>query len=119
MSTHILQDAFQDERAVIAFGARLRGDLIRPGDGAYEVARALWTGMIDKHPALLARCAVTADVVEALRFAREHGLPLAVRGGGHNVAGSASIDGGLVIDLSRMNHVEVDLDARRVTAGGG
>ena len=119
MSTHILQDAFQDERAVIAFGARLRGDLIRPGDGAYEVARALWNGMIDKHPALIARCADTADVVEALRFARELGLPLTVRGGGHNVAGSASIDGGLVLDLSRMNRVAVDLAARRVTAGGG
>ena len=119
MPADLLQDLTLDEHAVADLEARLRGDLIRPGDGAYEVARALWNGMIDKRPALIARCADTADVVEALQFARERGLPLTVRGGGHNVAGSASLDGGLVLDLSRMNRVAVDLDARRVTAGGG
>ena len=108
-----------DEESVHALGERLRGQLIRPGDGEYEQARLVWNGMIDRHPALVARCADAYDVVEAVNFAREHGLLVAVRGGGHNVAGYATSDGGIVIDLSPMRDVEVDAERRIVRAGGG
>jgi FAD/FMN-containing dehydrogenase len=108
-----------DEESVRALGERLRGQLIRPGDGEYEQARLVWNGMIDRRPALIARCAGTEDVVEAVNFAREHGLLVAVRGGGHNVAGHATSDGGIVIDLSPMRKVEVDAERRIVRAGGG
>jgi FAD/FMN-containing dehydrogenase len=96
-----------------------QGELIRPDDPGYEVARRVWNGMIDKRPALIARCTGTADVVAALRFARERELPLAVRGGGHSVAGTAVCDGGVVIDLSPMKGVSVDPESRvaRVQAG--
>ena len=80
--------------------AALRGQVIRPDDPAYDEARRVWNGMIDKYPALIARCTGTADVVAAVQFARANGLLVAVRGGGHNVAGNAVNDGGLVIDLS-------------------
>ncbi len=97
----------------------LRGELIEPTDAAYEEARSVWNGMIDRHPALIARCAGTADVVAAIRFARSEGLTVAVRGGGHNVAGNAVCDGGLVIDLSAMKAVRVDDAAGTVRAQGG
>jgi len=97
----------------------LRGELLRPGHAGYDDARALWNGMTVREPAAIARCASTNDVSTAVRFATDHDLLLAVRGGGHNVAGTAGVDGGLVIDLSTMNHVEVDPDARRARAGGG
>ena len=95
------------------------GEILRPSDGAYEGARKIWNAMIDKHPALIARCATTADVVRAVNFARDNGLVLAVRGGGHNIAGSALCDDGLVIDLSQMKAARVDPAARRVTIEGG
>jgi FAD/FMN-containing dehydrogenase len=101
-----------DERAVTALKARLRGALLRPGDAGYDAARSLWNGMIDKKPALIARCTGTSDVIEAVNFARTHRLLLAVRGGGHNVAGNALCDGGLVIDLSTMRGVQVDPSTR-------
>jgi len=91
---------------------QLRGELVRAGDPGYDRARALWNGMIDRRPALIARCRDTRDVIAAVRFARENRLLLAVRGGGHNVAGLASCDGGLVIDLSAMKGVRVDPQAR-------
>ncbi|MBQ0986469.1 FAD-binding oxidoreductase [Streptomyces sp. F63] len=99
--------------------ARLRGRLLRPGDPGYEPARRLWNGMIDRRPALVARCRGEEDVVAAVRHARDRGLPLAVRGGGHGVAGQALCDGGLVIDLSEMREVTVDPDARTARARGG
>jgi FAD/FMN-containing dehydrogenase len=99
--------------------AALRGDVVRPADGLYEETRRIWNGMIDKRPALIARCASVGDVVDAVAYAREHGLLLAVRGGGHGVAGYAVCDDGLVIDLSPMNAVGVDPEARTVRAGGG
>lgn len=97
----------------------LAGELILPGDAGYDAARAVWNAMIDAHPAAIARCASTDDVVAAVNFGREHGLEIAVRGGGHSAAGLAVCDGGLVIDLGPMHAVEVDPDARIAVAGGG
>jgi FAD/FMN-containing dehydrogenase len=96
-----------------------QGELIRPDDPGYGDARRVWNGTIDKRPTLIARCTGTDDIVAALRFARERELPLAVRGGGHGVAGTAVSDGGVVIDLSPMKGVSVDPQARvaRVQAG--
>jgi FAD/FMN-containing dehydrogenase len=99
--------------------AGLNGTVIRPGDANYDEARALHNAMIDKQPALIVRVADVDDVVAAVNFGREHGLDLAIRGGGHNGAGLASVDDGLVIDLSAMNGVEVDADNRTVKIGGG
>ena len=95
------------------------GDVLLPGDAAYESARAVWNAMIDKRPAVIARCATTADVVRAVNFARTNGLLLAVRGGGHNIAGSAICDDGIVIDLSQMKAADVDPKSRRVTVEAG
>ena len=99
--------------------ARLHGEVITPDDARYEEARQLYNGMIDKRPALIARVADVDDVVTAVDFGREHGLDLAIRGGGHNGAGLGSVDGGLVIDLAALNGVEVDPDSRTATIGGG
>jgi FAD/FMN-containing dehydrogenase len=99
--------------------AAVRGGVVAPGDDAYNSACALWNGVIVRRPALFARCTGTADVIAALRFARERGLPVSVRGGGHNVAGSALCDGGVVIDLSPLSGVRVDASRRTVRAGGG
>ncbi|WBB58344.1 FAD-binding oxidoreductase [Streptomyces sp. WMMC500] len=104
---------------VDAFASRLRGRLLRPGEPGYESARELWNGMIDRRPALVARCAGDEDVVAAVHFARDNGLPVAVHGGGHGVAGHAVCDGGLVIDLSEMRRVDVDPEGRRAVAQGG
>ena len=101
------------------FRERFAGSVIGPDDPEYDRARAVWNGMIDRRPALIARCTGVADVIAALELAREHDLVVAVRGGGHNVAGTATCDGGIVIDLSRMRAVRVDPDARRVWAQGG
>lgn len=113
------QEPVVNEAAIQTFRSQLRGALLRPGDAGYDDARALWNGMIDKHPALIARCAGTADVVTAVNFARENELPLSVRGGGHNVAGLAVCDAGLMIDLSPTNGIHVDPQARRVRAQAG
>ncbi|WP_296947635.1 FAD-binding oxidoreductase [uncultured Massilia sp.] len=104
---------------VAGLRASLRGPVLQPGDADYDDARRVWNAMIDRRPALIARCAGTADVLAALVFARRHGLPLAVRGGGHNIAGSAVCDDGLVIDLSGMRGVRVDPDARLAWVDGG
>jgi FAD/FMN-containing dehydrogenase len=107
------------EQAVQELREALRGEVISPSDDGYEAARRLWNGVIDKRPALIARCSDVADVISAVRFARDQGLAVAVRGGGHNVAGSAMSDGGLTIDLSQMNSVRVDPVSRTVRAEGG
>jgi FAD/FMN-containing dehydrogenase len=107
------------DQAIEEFGSRLRGELVRPGDGGYEDARRVWNGMIDRHPALIARCAGVADVRESVAFAREHGVPIAVRGGGHNVAGTAVSDDALVIDLSNLREIHVDPESRTVRAQAG
>ena len=90
----------------------LSASTLRPRDEAYEEARKVWNGMVDKRPALIARCAAANDVVEAVGFARDHDLLISVRGGGHNVAGSAVCDGGLMIDLSGMKGVAVNPERR-------
>jgi FAD/FMN-containing dehydrogenase len=95
------------------------GSLIAPGDPGYDAARAVWNGMIDKHPALIARCTGVADVAAAVNFARAQRLVVAVRGGGHNVAGLATCDDGIVIDLSPMKEVRVDAEMRVAYVQGG
>src|SRR3712207_6792538 len=85
-----------DGGAVEAFRERLRGQLLRLGDDGYDAARQVWNAMIDRRPALIARCAGAADVMAAVDFARDQGLPVSVRGGGHNVAGKAVCDDGLM-----------------------
>jgi hypothetical protein len=96
-----------------------RGRLIRPDDADYDLARAVWNGAIDRRPRLIARCLGSADVVAAVRFARDHDLEIAIRGGGHNVAGTAVCDDGIVIDLSAMRAVRVDPADRRAWVQGG
>jgi FAD/FMN-containing dehydrogenase len=96
-----------------------RGEIILPGDHAYEDARKIWNAMIDKRPALIARCADASDVVRSVNFARDNALLLAVRGGGHNIAGNALCDDGLVIDLSSMKAATVDPAGRLATIEGG
>ncbi|HYU12038.1 MAG TPA: FAD-dependent oxidoreductase [Stellaceae bacterium] len=105
--------------AVENFRTALRGQLLRPADDAYEAARKLWNGMIDRRPALIARCTGTADVIAAVNFARDHGLRTAVRGGGHSFPGHSVCDGGLVIDLSGMKGIRVDPAARTARAQAG
>ncbi len=96
-----------------------KGEILLPSDGAYESARKIWNAMIDKRPAIIARCATTADVVRGVNFARDNGILLAVRGGGHNIAGNALCDDGIVIDLSQMKAASVNPDTRRVIIEGG
>jgi len=96
-----------------------RGELFRPGDAGYDQARRIWNASIDKHPAVIARCAGVADIVSGIRFAREKNLLTAIRGGGHNVGGRALCDDGIVIDLSRMRSVHVNAANRTVRVQGG
>ncbi|MFY4719655.1 FAD-binding oxidoreductase [Streptomyces sp. LaBMicrA B280] len=105
--------------ALSALREDLAGDVLAPEDPGYDAARAVFNGMIDRRPAVIARCAGAADVVRAVRFARELDLPVAVRGGGHGVAGSALGDGALVVDLRRMRGVTVDPVAQAVRVEGG
>jgi FAD/FMN-containing dehydrogenase len=98
---------------------RLSGTVMSPGDDGYHAARQTFNGMIDRHPAVIVTCRATDDVVAAVRAARAAGLPIAVRGGGHGVAGHAMADGALVVDLREMRSVAVDPDRRRARAGGG
>jgi FAD/FMN-containing dehydrogenase len=103
----------------LELGDSFRGELLLPTSPGYDAARRIWNGAIDRHPACIARCTGVADVVAALRFAREHELEIAVRGGGHNVAGTAVCDDGLVIDLSAMRAVWVDPAGRTAWVQGG
>lgn len=112
-------DFAPDEATIQDFRAGLRGQVILPGDASYDEARTVWNGMIDRRPALIARCTGVADISRAIRFARDQHLLLAVRGGGHNVTGAGTCDGGLVIDLSPMKAVQVESERQtaRVEAG--
>src|SRR5918912_4115795 len=108
-----------DTQTIEQLATNLRGRLVTPGTEGDDEARTIWNAMIDRRPALIVRCAGAGDVVRAVRFAGEHRLVLAVRGGGHNIAGNAVCDGGLMIDLTPMKSVRVDTANRsaRVEAG--
>ena len=108
-----------DQKKVAELKSGFKGEILVPADADYDGARAIWNAMIDKRPALIARAAGTSDVVRAVNFARDNALPLAIRAGGHNIAGSALVDDGLVIDLSRMKAARVDTGARRVVIEAG
>lgn len=107
------------ERTLQSWQQSLRGPVLRPGDDGYDAARQVWNGMINRRPALIVRCAGVADVLAAVQLARDYGLLVAVRAGGHNVAGTAVCDGGLVIDLSAMKGLHVDPMARTARAQPG
>jgi FAD/FMN-containing dehydrogenase len=109
----------KDGSAQRALDHRFDGELIRPGYPRYNQCRRVWNGSIDRRPALIARCAGVSDVVAALRFARDRGYPIAVRGGGHSFPGLSVCDDGVVIDLAPMKHIDVDADAGIVQAGAG
>jgi FAD/FMN-containing dehydrogenase len=106
-------------QSVDALRGTLSGEVVTPADAAYDLVRQVHNGMIDKRPAVIVRCQNTADVVDAVKFAREHHLEISVRGGGHNVAGRAVTDGGLMIDVQTMKGVHVDPVSRRVQAQAG
>ena len=108
-----------DEAVISALGTGFTGAILRPGDDAFEDARKVHNGMIDRRPALIARCLGTADVVAAVNLARENELDVAVRGGGHNIAGNAVCDDGLMIDLSSMKGIHIDPNARTAQAQPG
>jgi FAD/FMN-containing dehydrogenase len=107
------------EALVEEFQTSLRGPLLQPGDAGYDDAHIVWNGMIDRRPALIARCAGVADVIQAVNFARDNHLLVSVRGGGHNITGYAVNDGGIVIDLSQMKSVHVDLAKSTARAEAG
>jgi FAD/FMN-containing dehydrogenase len=102
-----------DDRKLAELSTTFRGELLREGDEGYEEARQIWNGMIDRRPGVIARCTGAADVMQAVNYARENNRIVAVRGGGHNIAGNAVCDGGIMIDLSPMKAVQVDPEARR------
>lgn len=108
-----------DDETIGRFRAGLRGALLRSGDQGYDEACKIWNGMIDKRPALIVRCTGAADAIDAVNFARTHNLLVAIRGGGHNVAGNASCDDGIMIDLSLLKAVRVDPRARTARVQGG
>ena len=120
MSTLISRSgAAVDGAAIDAFATCLAGQAICPSDSDYEQARRIWNASIDRHPGLIVRVRGTADVVETIRFARANDIRVTIRGGGHNVAGRALCDDGLVVDLSDMRAVIVDPTARTVRVQGG
>ncbi|MEK6276848.1 MAG: FAD-binding oxidoreductase [Actinomycetota bacterium] len=108
-----------DEISLNELERSLQGQLVRPGDPAYDEGRKIWNGSIDRSPALIARCAHVADVIAAVKFAKETGLEVAVRGGGHSFPGQSVCDGGIVIDLGLMNGISVDPEARTARAQAG
>ncbi len=112
-------DAIIEEAAVQGLRSRLHGPLLRPGDAGYDETRKIWNGMIDRRPALIARCAGVADVIAAVKFARAHKVLVSIRGGGHNAPGNAVCQGGLMIDLAGMRSVRVDPRRRTARAEGG
>lgn len=111
--------AHLEQTTVDSLNDQLRGDVLQPDDDGYDEARMVWNGMIDKEPAVIAQCRGAADVIAAVNFARDLDLLVAVKGGGHNIAGKAVCDDGLLIDLSQMNNVHVDPEARIARVGGG
>jgi FAD/FMN-containing dehydrogenase len=119
MTEGLATEALLDEQALAGLTATVRGPILTPGAPGYDEARAIWNGLIDRRPALIVQCSGAADVVDAVNFAREQGLALSIKAGGHNVAGNAVNDGGLVVDLSQMRGVHVDPDNQTVRVQGG
>jgi FAD/FMN-containing dehydrogenase len=119
MSDQVAVEEKLDAQALAGFTETVRGSVLTPGDSGYDEARSIWNALIDRRPALIVQCSGAADVVDAVNFAREQGLDLSIKGGGHNVAGNAVNDGGLVIDLSQMRGVHVDPESRTVRVQGG
>ncbi len=119
LATNNNSNATFDQATIDALRADLRGTLLLPGDAGYDEARQIWNGMIQRYPGMIVRCAGVADVVAAVRLAKAHDLVVAVKGGGHNIAGNAVCEGGLMIDLSSMRGVHVDPGARTARAEGG
>jgi FAD/FMN-containing dehydrogenase len=107
------------QSAVTDLRNALRGALLQPADPGYREARSIWNGMVAKEPALIARVSGTSDVIACVNFARENGLPLSIRGGGHNIAGTALCDGGLTIDMSLRRGVRVDPNRGIARVEGG
>src|SRR4029078_6108276 len=101
------------------FRASLHGQLLLAGNDGYEQARKIWNGVFDRHPALIARCADSTDVVKAVTFARAHGVLTSVRGGGHSISGQSSCEGGLMIDLAPMREIRVDAAKKTAQAQAG
>jgi FAD/FMN-containing dehydrogenase len=119
MAVQTPTEATVGAEAIQEFASGLRGPVLAPGGMGYDEARRIWNGLIDRRPALIVQCTGAADVVDAVNFARQHDLLLSIKGGGHNVAGNAVNDGGLVIDLSQMRGVHVDPATQTVRAQGG
>ena len=108
-----------DARRTADFAERLRGSVLTPGDPGFDEARSTWNGRFDRKPALVARCSAPEDVAEAIRFARDEDMELSVKGGGHSYAGNTVLADSLLVELSALDSVEVDPDARRAVVGGG
>src|SRR5512145_1528669 len=119
MTTATIAEVGHSRNSTAAKIDGFRGRLISTDQADYDSARAVWNGAIDRRPHLIARCIGSADVAAAVRFARDHDLAIAIRGGGHNVAGTAVCDDGIVIDLSAMRAVQVDPVDRRAWVQGG
>src|SRR5687768_11970593 len=115
----LIEAAALDDVVIQEFASGLRGRTLRAGDPDYDVARRHYNALINKHPALIVQCAGVADVIDAVNFARTHRVLVAVRGGGHNVAGRALVDDGMVIDLSPMKGIRVDPVRRTIQAQAG
>jgi len=107
------------KESVPAFRKLIKGQVLLPGEMGYDESRALWNGMFDKKPALITRCLNTEDIAQAVLFARTHILTIAVKGGGHNSAGNAVCDDGMMIDLSMMQKVQVDPERKTALVQGG
>jgi len=112
-------EATIEESAIAELSAKIKGEVLTPTSAGYDEARTIWNAMIDKRPSLIVQCMDTYDVCKAVRFGRAHGLLVSVRGGGHNIAGNAVCDGGMMISLVKMREVDVDAESRTATVQGG
>src|SRR5436309_6038172 len=118
MAGRVAVEAQLDAEALAALRERFRGPVLTPDDPEYDEARSIWNALIDRRPALIAQCSGAADVVDAVNFAREQGLVLSIKAGGHNVAGNAVNDSGIVLDLSQTRGVHVDPETRTARVQG-